>query len=126
MKYIFESYNSGPDLPDDPFHPFSPDEWAQHTPTQMRTYLIQDLPNHLGPNPVPSGPISPPRPTRYSSAATELMGFNKGIEREIAAYPSLKDERYFDSFSRSLFKVAKSHECNEVLDPMYTPGSEPE
>ena len=109
MKYIFESYKSGPDLPDDPFHPFSPDEWAQHTPTQMRTYLIQDLPNHLGPNPVPSGPISPPRPTSYSSAATDLMGFNKGIEREIAAYPSLKDERYFDSFSRSLFKVAKSH-----------------
>ena len=27
---------------------------------------------------------------------------------------------------RSLFIVAKSHECNEVLDPFYTPGSEPE
>ena len=34
--------------------------------------------------------------------------------------------RYFDSFSRSLFIVAKSLECNEVLDPTYTPGSEPE
>ena len=40
MKYIFESYNSGPDLPNDPFHPFSLDEWAQHTPTQMMIYLI--------------------------------------------------------------------------------------
>ena len=55
MKYIFESYNTGPDLPDDPFHPFSPDEWAQHTPTQMRTYLVQHLPTPLGPDPVPSG-----------------------------------------------------------------------
>ena len=64
---IFESYISCPDLPDDPFHPFSLNEWAQHTPTQMRTYLIQHLPNPLGPNPVPSGPISPPRPTSYSS-----------------------------------------------------------
>ena len=39
-KYIFESYNSGSYLPDDPFHPFSPDEWVQHTSTQMKTYLI--------------------------------------------------------------------------------------
>ena len=35
-------------------------------------------------------------------------------------------ERYFDDFKRSLFIVAKTHECNEVLDPTYTPGSEPE
>ena len=55
MKYIFEFYNTGPDLPDDPFHPFSPDEWAQHTPTQMRTYVVQHLPNPLGPDLVPSG-----------------------------------------------------------------------
>ena len=54
------------------------------------------------------------------------MGFKKGIKREIAGYPSLKDERYFDGFKRSLFIVAKTHECNEVLDPNYTPGSEPE
>ena len=54
------------------------------------------------------------------------MGFKKGIKREIAAYPSLKDQRYFDGFKRSLFIVAKSHKWNEVLDPTYTPGSEPE
>ena len=34
VKYIFASYNSGIEVPDDPFHPFSPDEWAQHTPIQ--------------------------------------------------------------------------------------------
>ena len=54
------------------------------------------------------------------------MGFNKGIKREIAAYPSLKDDRYFVGFKRSLFIVAKTHESNEVLDPTYNPGSEPE
>ena len=54
------------------------------------------------------------------------MGFKKGIKREIASYPSLKDERYFDGFNRSLFIVAKTHECNGVLDPNYTPSSEPE
>ena len=54
------------------------------------------------------------------------MSSKKGIKREIAAYPSLKDERYFDGFKRSLFIAAKTHEYNEVLDPNYTPGSEPE
>ena len=43
------------------------------------------------------------------------------MKRETVAYPSLKDERYFDRFSRHLFIVFKSHECNEVLDPTYTP-----
>ena len=54
------------------------------------------------------------------------MDFKKGIKKEIAAYPSLKDERYDDGFKRSLLIVATTHECNEVLDPNYTQGSEPE
>ena len=65
----------------------------------------------------------------HSSTATEprntsnqkLVSFRKGTKREETAYPTLKDERYFDSFSRSLYITAKSHECEEVLDPEYTP-----
>ena len=97
------------------------------------TYLnhVEDI---FGPKPTKSHwastshfwPIPSSRPTAYSPAAIELMGFKKGIKREIAAYPSLKDERYFDGFKRSLFIVAKTHECSEVMDPNYTPGSEPE
>ena len=126
MKHVFGAYNSDIDPRDDPFHPFTPHEWSQQTSTMLTTYLIQHLPNPNGPEPVPSGPIPSSRPTGYSPGAIELMGFKKGIKREIAAYPSLKDERYFDGFKRSLLIVAKTHECNEVLDPNYTPGSEPE
>ena len=92
----------------------------------VETYLIHHLPNPNGTEPVPSGPIPSSRPTGYSPAAIELMGFKKGIKREITAYPSLKDERYFDGFKRSLLIVAKTHECNEVLEPNYTPRSAPE
>ena len=66
-----------------------------------------------------------------SSTATEpratsnqkFISFKKGIKREETAYPTLKDERYFDSFSRSLYITAKSHECEDVLDPEYTPSN---
>ena len=126
MKHVFREYNSGIEVREDPFNPFLPEGWNQHTSTMLRTFLIQHLSNPIGPEPVLSGPISSPRPTGYSPAAIELMGFKKGIKRELAAYPSLKDERYFDGFKRSLFIVAKMHKCSEVLDPNYTPGSEPE
>ena len=125
MKHVFSEYMSG-EVRTEPFYPFTPEQWNQHTSTMSRTFLFQNLQNPIGPQPVISGPISSSRPTAYSPAAIELMGFKKGIIREIAAYPSLKDERYFDDFKRSLFIVAKTHECSEVLDPSYTPGSEPE
>ena len=126
MKHVFGAYNSDIDPRDDPFHPFSPEQWSQQTSTMLRTYLIQHIPNPNGPEPFPSGPIPSSRPTGYPPVAIELMGFKKGIKREIAAYPSLKDERYFDGFKRSLFIVAKTLKCNEVLDPNYNPGSEHE
>ena len=48
MKYIFESYNSGPDLPDDPFPPFTPDEWETYTAT-----LLSPIQSLLGAFPHP-------------------------------------------------------------------------
>ena len=125
MKHVFSEYMAGGVRPD-PFHIFSSEEWSQQTSTMMRTFLVHNLPNPIGPQPVISGPISSSRPAAYSPAALELMSFKKGIKREITAYPSLKDERYFDGFKRSLFIVAKTHKCSEVLDPNYTPDSEPE
>ena len=125
MKHVFAAYNSDIHPRDDPFHLFTPDEWSQQTSTMLRTYLIQHLHNPNGPEPETSGSMRSSRATGYSPAAIELMGFKKGIKREIAVYPSLKDERYFDGFKRSLLIVGKTHECNEVLDPNYTPGNEP-
>ena len=126
MKHVLNTYNPDPASGDDPLSAFTLDNWSQHTSTMFRTYLIQHLANPIGPEPVPSGSISSSRPTGYSPAAIDLMGFKKGIKREISAYPSLKAERYFDGFKRSLLIVAKTHECSEALDPNYTPGSTPE
>ena len=66
-----------------------------------------------------------------SSASTEpratsnqkFISFRKGIKREETAFPTLKHKRYIDSFSRSLYVTTKSHECEDVLDPEYTPSN---
>ena len=50
-------------------------------------------------------------PEPRNTSNQKLVSFRKGIKREETAYPTLKDERYFDSFSRSLYITAKSHEC---------------
>ena len=92
MKHVFSEYMSEGVRPDQ-FHIFSSEEWSQQTSTMMRLFLVQNLPNPIGPQPVISGPISSSRPAAYSPAALELMSFKKGIKREITAYPSLKDER---------------------------------
>ena len=83
MKHVFAAYNSDIDSRDDPFHPFTPDEWSQQTSTMLRTYLIQTYLIFMGLNEFLFGPISSSRPTGYSPAAIELMGFKKGIKREI-------------------------------------------
>ena len=126
MKHVFMDFNSGMEVRTDPFHPILPEEWNQHTSTMIRTFLVQHLPTPIGPQPVISGPVPSSKPAAYSPAAFELMGFKKGIKREMTAYPSLMDERNFDGFKRSIFIAAKTHKCSEVLDPNYTPGSEPE
>ena len=84
MKHVYHTHNPDPASSGD-FSPFTLDQWSQHTSTMFRAYLIQHLANPIGPEPVPSGPISSSRPTGYSPAAIELMGFKKGIKREISA-----------------------------------------
>ena len=79
MKHVFRQYMSE-EVRTDPFHPFSKEEWNQHTSTMLRTFLVQNLPNPIGPEPVTSGPISSSKPATYSPAALELMSFKKGID----------------------------------------------
>ena len=50
-----------------------------------------------------SSPATEPRATSNQ----KRISFRKGIKREKTAYPTLIDERYFDSFSRSLYITAK-------------------
>ena len=56
----------------------------------MRAYLIQHLSSPLGPNPVPSGPISSSRCTGYSTAALERMGFKTVLKEKLQCTLNLR------------------------------------
>ena len=45
------------------------------------------------------------------------------VSRKVSKGKKLPIQRYFDGFSRSLYITAKSHECEQVLDPDYAPNN---
>ena len=99
------------DCDDDDFDdPLSEHNWFSQTSGKFMKYVIYNLSDSTESRPL-------------SNQNQKLVNFKKGIKREETAYPTLKDERYFDGFSRSLYITAKSHECDQVLDPDYTPSN---
>ena len=61
MKHVFSEYMTG-GVRGKPFHIFSSEEWSKQTSTMMRTFLVQNLPTPIGPQPVISGSIPSSRP----------------------------------------------------------------
>ena len=99
------------DYDDDDFDdPLSEHNWLSQTRGKFMKYVIYNLSDSTESRPI-------------SNQRQKLASFKKGIKREEAAYPTLKDERYFDGFSRTLYITSKSHECEQVLDPDYTPSN---
>ena len=97
------------DYDDDDFDdPLSEHNWLSQTRGKFMKYAIYNLSDSTESRPI-------------SNQKQILASLKKGIKREETAYPTLKGERYFDGFSRSLYITAKSHECEQVLDPDYTP-----
>ena len=62
------------------------------------------------------------KPTPESSIdSLQLLTFKKGIKREITEYPIIKDDTYFNGFHRTVLITAKSHDCQDILDPKFRP-----
>ena len=74
--------------------------------------LTPELPLHTHTHTPPSPP---------PSCSSQLLNFKRGIKRDISAYPSLKDEKYYESFKRSVLVTARAHDCEEILQPTYRP-----
>ena len=63
--------------------------------------------------------------TTHSYLSSEDM-FKRGIKRDQTLFPTLKDERFHDSWHRTFENQAHAQGVAEVIDPNYTPSSQSE
>jgi len=73
----------------------------------------------------PSSGTLPTPPTQNSSNAKQsaVLDFKRGIKHDVTAYPTLKDEKYFDQFKMAMVAQARAHDIEEVFDPEYKPAN---
>jgi hypothetical protein len=72
----------------------------------------------------PSTPVQKPTITPTitgSNSRSAVADFKRGVKRDKAHYPVLKDDRYWDNFYRTFVVTAVSHNVDNVLNPAYSP-----
>jgi hypothetical protein len=59
--------------------------------------------------------------TTHVASTTPAELFRKGIKRDAAVYPVLKQDSQFDTWNRATLAYAKAQDCSNVFDPSYIP-----
>ena len=79
-------------------HALEPDNFLHTTFHQFMSWKLNEI-TTSSPSPPPSVTTSDPRAAPSTpSCSTHLLNFKRGIKRDISAYPTLKDEKYYESF----------------------------
>ena len=98
-----------------------PDNFLHTTFHQFMSWKLNEI-TTSSPSPPPSVTASDPRaPLLTPSCSTQLLNFKRGIKRDISANPILKDEKYYESFKRSVLVTARANDCEEILQPTLRP-----
>ena len=102
-------------------HALEPDNFLHTTFHQYMSWKLNEI-TTSSPSPPPSVTASDPRAAPSTpSYSSQLLNFKRGIKRDISAYPTLKDEMYYESFKRSVLVTARAHDCEEILQPTFRP-----
>ena len=102
-------------------HVLDPANFLHTTFHQFMSWKLNEI-TTLSPSPPPSVTASDPRAAPSPpSCSSQLLDFKRGIKRDISAYPTLKDENYYESFKRSVLVTARAHDCEEILQPTCRP-----
>ena len=87
-------------------HALEPDNFIHTTFHQYMSWKLNEI-TTSSPSPPPSVTAADPRaPPSTPFFSTQLLNFKRGIKRDISAYPTLKDEKYYESFKRSVLVTA--------------------
>ena len=102
-------------------HALEPDNFLHTTFHQFMSWKLNEI-TTSSPSPPPSVTASDPTAAPSTpSCSTQLLNFKRGIKRDISAYPTLKHEKYYESFIRSVLVTARAHDCEEILQPTFRP-----
>ena len=105
-------------------HVLEPANFLHTTFHQFMSWQLNEI-TTSSPSPPPSVTASDSRAAPSPpSCSSQLLHFKRGIKRDISAYPTLKDEKYYDSFKRSVLVTARVHDCEEILQPTFRPRSD--
>ena len=74
----------------------------------------------------PPGDTSPSPSIVNESIKQDLLRFKRGIKRDAAIYPTLRDDKNWDNWNRSIHAQARAHDVSEVLNPDYLPTNHDE
>ena len=102
-------------------HALEPDNFLHTTFHQFMSSKLNEM-TSSSPSSPPSVTTSDPRAAPSPpSCSSQLLSFKRGIKRDISAYPTLKQEKYYESFKRSVLVTARAHDCEEILQPTFRP-----
>ena len=102
-------------------HALEPDNFLHTTFHQFMSGKLNEI-TTSSPSPPPSVTTFYPRAApSTTSCSTQLLNFKRGIKRDVSAYPTLKDEKYYESFKRSVLVTARANDCEGILQPTFRP-----
>ena len=102
-------------------HALEADNFLHTTFHQFMSWKLNEI-TTSSPSLPPSVTASDPRAaTSNPSCSTQLLNFKRGIKRDISANPTLKDEKYYESFKRSVLVTVRAHDCEEIVQPTFRP-----
>jgi hypothetical protein len=63
-------------------------------------------------------------PTPFSHERSELEMFKRGTKRDITVYPTLRDDKTWDTWNRTVLTHARTHDISEVFNVDYVPTND--
>jgi hypothetical protein len=96
------------------------DQWNELTQEDFDSFRTSS--SAIGYNPVTPAPVA--RGAAGTGTYTYgLNDFRKGIRRDSSVYPTLKDDKHFNNWNRSVLSQARAHDVSDVFDSTFVPST---
>ena len=96
--------------------PLTEEEWRGIDKGEYSTFLMRFQTGRIT--------LAPPPPPPTPKAVDPVANFKRGIKRDASLYPTLKDQKHWNNWNRSVIAQARAHDVSEVFDVNYSPNNQ--